>query len=269
MNRHFGLLALIALSLAAAPANAETYSVSVEPSYPPAQAEEVYRPLLDYLGKATGHTFTLKVSRNYHLLWRDIRANAEIDFAFEEAHLTDYRASRFGFEPLARVAEATSYALLAQPDVAERGLDGLVGYRVISMPSPSLGYALLGELYGNPVSQPDIQSTAASWRDGVEMIFSDEAEAAMVPSHIAQLYPNLATVQRTRSFPGSAFSAAATVPDEVKQAVRTALLSLHEDPELFDVLTELGASRFEPTSAAEYRGHERMLSGFFGYDSGR
>ncbi|MFN3841685.1 MAG: phosphate/phosphite/phosphonate ABC transporter substrate-binding protein [Rehaibacterium terrae] len=267
MNRHSGLLAAFALILASGQALAETYTVSVEPSYPPAQAEEVYRPLLDYLGKATGHHFVLSVPRNYHLLWRDIRANAEVHFAFEEAHLTDYRASRFGFQPLARTAETTSYALIAQPDVARRGVEGLVGYRVISMPSPSLGYALLGELYRNPVAQPDVQSAAASWRDGVEMIFSGEAEAAMVPSHIAQLYPNLEPVHRTRSFPGSAFSASPAVPEEVKQAVREALLRLHEDPELFDVLTELGASRFEPTDAAEYRGHERMLSGFFGYKS--
>jgi ABC-type phosphate/phosphonate transport system substrate-binding protein len=89
----------------------------------------------------------------------------------------------------------------------------------------------------------------------------------MVPSHIAQLYPNLEPVHRTRSFPGSALSASPAVPEEVKQAVRDALLRLHEDPGLFDVLTELGASRFEPTSAAEYRGHEQMLRGFFGYES--
>lgn len=265
MNRFSGLMAALALSLATAAATAADYTVSVEPSYPPAQAEEVYKPLLDYLGKATGHNFALSVPRNYHLLWRDVRNNAKVDFAFEEAHLTDYRTRHFGFVPLARVAEETSYQVLASAEYGENGLDGLVGYRLVSMPSPSLGYALLGELYRNPVSQPDVQSSAASWRDGVEMIFSGEAEAAMVPSYIAQLYPNLVSVHRTRAFPGTAFSASQSVPEDVRQAVRDALLKLHEDPELYPVLAELGASRFEATSAAEYRGHARMLSGFFGY----
>lgn len=265
MNRVSGLLAALVAALAGPCAMAAEFTVSVEPSYPPSQAREVYKPLLDYLAQATGHEFTLVAPRNYHLLWRDIRSERSVDFAYEEAHLTDYRAQRQGFEPLARVAQPTSYVLIAEPETAERGAASLVGYPVVSMPSPSLGYALLGEIFRNPVSQPDIQSAAATWRDGVEMIFSDEAEAAMVPAYIAQLYPNLAEVSRSREFPGTAFSAAPSVPAEVKQAVREALLKLHEDPELYSVLGELGVNRFEPATAAEYRGSQRMLRGFFGY----
>ena len=42
-------------------------------------------------------------------------------------------------------------------------------------------------------------SVAASWKDGVEMVFSSETDAAMVPAYIAQTYPNLVPVATSRT----------------------------------------------------------------------
>ena len=262
----FGAAVLAGLFLTQA-ATAAEYKLGIEPSYPPDQAQEIYKPLLDYLNKSTGHTFTLVVPRNYHFLWRDMKRNEPLDFTFEEAHFVDFRIQRFGFEPLVRTAEPTAYALLAQAELAEKGINGLVGQRIACMPSPSLGFALVAEMFKNPVAQPDIRSEAASWKDGVEMVFAGEADAAMVQTYISDLYPNLVVVQRTRDFPGRAMTASPGVPAEVKQAVKDAMLKLHEDQSVYLVLTELGASKFEPATAADYAGSEQMLKGFFGYES--
>jgi len=262
-HRTFAVLVLCA-AMSQSVAAAE-FKIGIEPAYPKDQAEEIYKPLLDYLTKSTGHTFVLVVPRNYHFLWRDLRKNAPLDFTFEEAHFVDYRVQRQGFEPLARTVEPTNYTLLTQPEFAEKGLNGLVGRRIACMPSPSLGFALVAEMFKNPVAQPDIRSEAASWKDGVEMVFAGEADAAMVQTYIADLYPNLVSLGKTRDFPGRAMSAAGSLDPAVKQAVKDALLKLHEDETLFDVLTEIGASKFEPATAAEYAGAEQMLSGFFGY----
>jgi hypothetical protein len=264
MKLNHGLAALISV-LFAAPAMAADYTLAVEPNFPPAQAQQVYKPLLDYLAKSTGHSFALKTATNYHVYWRDLRSGAKTDFAFEEAHFTDYRHERLGFTPLVRVAEATRYSLLADAPVAEGGIQGLIGYRVVSMPAPSMGYLLLGDLYKNPIAQPEIQSVAASWKDGVEMVFSQETEAAMVPNYIAQTYPNLMVVSESREFTGRALSAGGTVPADVRKAVSEAMLKLHEDDSLYEVLVELGASQFVPATAAEYAGNERLLRGVFGY----
>jgi hypothetical protein len=259
-----GLAALICTMLAA-PAMAANYTLAVEPNYPPAQAQQVYKPLLDYLSASTGHTFTLKTATNYHVYWRDLRSGAKTDFAFEEAHFTNYRAERMGFTPLVRVSEATRYSLLADAPVAAGGTTGLIGYRVVSMPAPSMGYLLLGELYKNPIAQPEVRSVAANWRDGVEMVFSQETEAAMVPNYIAQVYPNQVVVSESAEYTGRALSAGGTVPAEVRTAVANAMLKLHQDDSLYEVLVELGASQFVETTAAEYAGAERLLRGVFGY----
>ncbi|GIX36431.1 MAG: hypothetical protein KatS3mg126_2210 [Lysobacteraceae bacterium] len=266
------LLAILATALplvgmaqdSAAPTD-PTFRFAVEPAYPPSQAREVYRPLLEYLTAKTGRKFELVAVRNYHFYWRDLQQHADPDFVFEEAHFTDYRIQRDGYVPLARKSEPAVYVLMASPDVADEGLAGLVGRAVVSMPAPSLGFAALTELYRNPVAQPEIRSEASTWRDGVEMVFSGDAAAAMVPEFIAQQYPNLVEVARSKPLPGAAVSASPKVPEDVRQAVREALLQINEDPSAFEVLAELGMSAFVPASAAEYRGKHELLSGFFGY----
>lgn len=267
-TRALGTAIAAVLALAAGhPAAAADFSFAVEPSFPPDRAAEIYQPLMDYLGKATGHTFRLVTSRNYHFYWRDMRASVPVDFSLDEPHFADYRIQRQGFEPLARTAEPTVYALIAQPDHAERGLDGLVGYRVVSMPSPSLGFVLLARMYRNPLAQPEIKSEATSWREGVEIVFADEGEGAIVPGRMAEMYPNLVEVRRTEPLPGAAVLAGGNVDAEAREAVRSALLSLHEDENLYQVLVEVGATRFEAATAAEYAGAQDLLRGVFGYSA--
>jgi hypothetical protein len=265
------LLGMLALALATSgPVRAESYTLLVEPTYDPVRAEGVYEPLINYLRKETGLDIRLQTSRNFHFYWRDLRRNEKFDFVFEEAHFTDYRAKRFGFTPLVRTAESSVFTLLVGADDAEEGLDGLIGHNIVCMPAPSMGFAALLEMFSNPVSQPEIITFAASWRDGVEMIYGGEAKAAMVPRWLNQEYHDLVAIAESEEFAGPAISASSTVPEEARAKVRDALLVLHEkvddDPTLYEILHELGISQFEPAVRADYDGAERMLRGFHGYD---
>jgi len=246
-------------------AMAAEVTLMVEPSYTPERAAEVYKPLADYLSKATGHKVTLITPRNYHFFWRDIRQNSPVDLVFAEAHITDYRIKRFNVEPIARAAEDTSYTLLGSDQLENPTLNALVGKSIVTMPSPSLGFALLLEFYPNPVSQPNILSSAASWRDGVEIVFAGEADAAMVPTWLKDQYPNLIPIQTSREFPGACVTASSTLDPAIKTAVKDALIKLSEDATAVDVLTELGITGFKEATAAEYDGAETMLKGFYGY----
>lgn len=259
-------IALIAAAaFAIGDAAAANYSFWVEPIYPTEKASEVYRPLIDYLSKATGDTFTLVAPKNYHFYWRDLRQNQKADFAFDEAHLADYRIQRYQYVPLVHTAEKQSYTLVTNVDVHAKGIEGLVGRKIVCMGAPSLGYALLLGFYPNPVQQPDIQSSAASWRDAVEAVFAGEAEAAMIPTWLKDQYPNLTPVKTTREFAGAAISAAPAVPEATRTKVTEALLKLDQDPALANLLLELGISKFVAATAADYAGAEVMLKDFYGY----
>jgi ABC-type phosphate/phosphonate transport system substrate-binding protein len=55
------------------------------------------------------------------------------------------------------------------------------------------------------------------------------------------------------------------VPDDVKAKVKEALLVLHEDAALYEVLSEIGMQQFVEATKEEYNGSEQMLKNFYGY----
>src|SRR5678815_2994376 len=91
-------------------ARAADYTFAVEPSYRPDRAAEIYKPLLDYLDKATGQHFVLVTSRNYHFYWRDIHTVTKTAFALDEAHFADYRLSLIHISEPTRLL-SSSYAV--------------------------------------------------------------------------------------------------------------------------------------------------------------
>lgn len=262
-----GVLTTMLLLLSCVPgiSSAERYQLVMQPVYTPERAAEVYKPLVEYLNATTSHDFVLVTPRNFHHYWKDVRTGDYGDFAFDDAHFVDFRRQRYGYVPLVKSAEPTSFTLVALPDVADEGLKMLVGRKVVTMPSPSLGSLLLGQWYSNPLQQPHLTSEAWSWRDAVEIIFSWDADAAMVPTWLAEQYPNLLPMRSTEDYPGAALTASSSVPTDVRQQVVDALLALDENSDAYEVLVELNISRFVRASAEDYVGYEALLANSFGY----
>lgn len=246
-------------------AAAADYTFRIEPAYPADRVAEIYAPLMTYLNKATGQHFTLVTARNYHFYWRDIQNSVKTDFAFDEAHIADYRIEKRHFEPLVHTAEPTSYTLVSNIDIGNKGLQGLVGHTIVTMGAPSLGYALLLEFYPNPILQPDIATTATSWRDATDRVFGGEADAAMIPTWLKDQYPNLTPVKTSREFPGQCITASPDVPAELREKVKDALLKLDTDADASKLLFELGVTKFVPATAKEFTGDEQILKSFIGY----
>jgi len=258
-------LAALICSIVDNAAYAAEYTFRIEPSDPPERVSEIYAPLMAYLKKATGADFKLETAKNYHNYWRDVVTGAKTDFAFDEAHLAGYRIQHAKFEPLVRAAEATSYTLVSNIDLDKKGVNGLVGHKIVTMSAPSLGYAILLEFYPNPVLQPDIASTATSWRDATDRVFGGEGDAAMIPSSLKDQYPNLTPVKTSREFPGQCLTAGPDVPADLKGKVKDALLKLDPDSDAAKLLFELGVTKFVPANAKEYEGADQILKNFIGY----
>lgn len=253
-------------AIAAAPRLAAAeLTLGVEPSYPAEQMAGEYKPLVDYLTRSTGHKITLVVAPSYHAYWRDLRENRKLDIVLEDAHFAAYRNARFYYVPVVKVAEPASYTLVASDLLVDPTLNTLVGKRVVTMPSPSLGYAALTEMYPNLIRQPEIESLAKSWKDGVEIVFGGDAEATILPTPLAQQYPNLIPVGTSRDFPGAAVLVRPTLDPKIVGAVTTAFLKAHEEQSLIDFNTGLFISKWVPATAADYVGQDAVLKTFFGY----
>lgn len=260
-----GLIALLLCGCLYHAASAAEYIFRIEPANAADRTSEIYAPLMAYLKKATGADFKLDPVKNYHNYWRDVTAGTKTDFAFDEAHLADYRIEHAHFEPLVHAAEPTSYTLVSNIDIGNKGVNGLVGHKIVTMSAPSLGYALLLQFYPNPVLQPDIVSTATSWRDATDRVFNGEGDAAMIPTSLKDTFPNLPPVKTSREFPGQCLTASPDVPADIREKVKDALLKLDPDSDAAKLLFELGVTKFVPATAAEYAGAEQALKNFIGY----
>lgn len=238
----------------------ETFVLQGHPIFTPDQAELVYSPLVDYLNEATPYRFDLEIARDFHRYWLDIRRGNSPDLVLEDAHLTAYRINREDYTPLVKAAEPMTYSLLTSADNADATLQDLVGKPVSTMPSPSLGYLVLSSWYDNPMQQPVIKSNASSWADAIEIVFSMEAEAAIVPRNLVERYVNMVPVRTSREFPGLTLSASPNVPEDIQEEIRQALLVLHDDQDHYEAMHELDIDRFVEASTIEYEGLEEWLS---------
>ncbi len=262
--RGLALIAVLAV-FTAGPVAAAELTLGVEPRYPPEQMAGEYKPLVDYLSRATGHTVKLVVAPSYHSYWRDLRENRKLDIVLEDAHFAAYRHARFYYVPVVKVAEPASFTLVASDLLVDPTLITLVGKRVVTMPSPSLGYAALTEMYPSLTRQPEIESLAKSWKDGVEIVSAGEAEATILPTPLAQQYPNFIPVGTSRDFPGAAVLVRPTLDPKIVGAITTAFLKAHEEQSLIDFNTGLFINQWVRTTAADYVGQDAILKTFFGY----
>ena len=252
------------LLIASLPACGMDLTLVGQPSYDEYRAELVYSPLVEYLNRVTDHNVTLQTPRDFTRYWREIRSGRTPELVLDDAHLMDYRIRQQGYVPLARAQEPLTFSLLTSGALADDPLENFVGRVISTLPAPSLGFVVLASWFDNPMVQPVVASTAQTWRDGVEIVFAMEADAAMAPSFIASRYPNLYPVESSDEFPGLTLAASPDVPDEVQAEIREALLNLATDESAQAVLTELNTEGFVPAAVEDYEGYADMLDVLFG-----
>jgi len=248
-----------------APCIADQLKLVVQPIYPPEQTKEAFAPLVRYLNEVSGHTITLVAPKNYHIYWADLRKSEDWDLIYDDAHITDYVINKYGYEPLSKTTDKASFALISGTGRNDETLKDFIAKRVVSMPAPSLGFSLLNQWYDSPLQQPVIISTASSWRDTVQIVFEQEAQAAMVPTWMADEYPNLLKIAVTDEMPGAAISASPNVSSQTRRDIQQALNALHDNKEYYEALVELHITQFETAKRSDYVGMQDLLKGYYGF----
>ncbi len=235
----------------------------VNPIYLPDQAELVYQPLVDYLREETGLDLRLTTVRNFHRYWLEARRDDAAPLILEDSHMAAWRMNNHGYTPLVTTQRPITFSLLASNASMDPSLDEFVGKRVSTLPSPSLGFLILTSWYSNPLQQPVVLSNASSWLDAVEIVFSMEADAAIVPRGIAEKYPNLVTVATSDELPGMTLSAGPGVPDSIRDALVDAMVVLHDNADHHAALFELDVDRFVVADPSVYTDLDRWLENIF------
>jgi phosphonate transport system substrate-binding protein len=265
MSRAVHALLIALLICSAQPgAAADGYTLVVQPLIPPAAQRQAYGPLVRYLSERSGYPIRLVTARNFVTYWERMRRPGAYDLILDAAHFTAFRIARMGYRPLAKLPDVVSFSLITDEDTLIFSPDELVGKRVATLASPSLGALRLTTLFPNPVKQPLIVATDDS-RAAVDSLLAGEVVAAVIPTPIARDYDTINTVLTTEQVPHMALSASPEVPAEVQSALREALLDADRQPTGRRALARARLAGFEPASTSIYRGYDRLLSGVWGY----
>lgn len=263
VSKYFAVLFITLFSIGNT-AQAAELTLLAQPSYPVERSKQVYQPLIDYLNAVSGSTVTLKSPRDFQQHWLNLRNGETPDLVLEDAPITDYRIQKQGYTPLVRVKDDLTFSILTSGAYADDPLEEFVGKTVSTLAAPSLGYLVLLQAFPNPFGQPNISSNSSTWLDGLEIIFSMDADAAVSPVWLVERYQNLYPVYTSEVFPGLTLSASSSVSDEVKAEIIRAMLILHEDESHFSALTELNATEMVEANAEDYVGFSKMLNHVYG-----
>ncbi len=256
-------LAVLAISwVFAANVQARTLTLHIVSTYPPEKAKQVYEPLRQWLSKNTGYEITLSLPKNYFFYWREAQGEMP-ELTLDDPHVAAYRIEKKGYVPLARKEEDITYHLIAQDEPAEgQSLNSfMLGKRVIVLPSPSLSSIYFDRWFTDLFQQPVKAASALSWRDAVEQVFDEQADAAIVPNSTYRLYPNFFSLKQSDPLPGRVFLASPELSLATVNKIRRALLDMGGDNDGYSALVELNSQNLIEATKNDYQGLHKFLPG--------
>ena len=243
---------------------AESLRLVVQPIMTPAKTAQAYQPLVDYLRQTTGQDIELVTARNFFTFWESMKQEDTYDLVLSAAHLTDYLIERMDYQPLARLPDRVSFSLVTGKDTLIFSPEELIGQKVATMGSPSMGAVKLAELFPNPLRQPVIIEVPNS-QAAVDRLQTGKSVAAIIPSPLVKQYPDLNTVKTTELTPHMCITASSGVPPDIRKSLAEALTKAASTPEGQAMLSSLNLPGFESATTKQYQGYARLLEGVWGY----
>lgn len=255
MRRLILLLALVGLFAQAAGVRADTFTVGVVPQFERRQLFAVWKPILDELGRRTGHGFELATTTDIADFDRQYFRGA-FDFAYMNPYLAVVNPQ--GYLPLVRDRTPLYGILVVRQDSPARSPADLDGAE-IAFPTPNaIGASMLirAELtkkFQVRFTPRYVKSHTAVYLSvaqglttaggGVQKTFDEQKDAVR---------ERLRIVHRTAPFASHPIVAHPRVPAAVREQVRAALLAMAATPEGTALLKEVPLAQMMPTSAKDY-----------------
>jgi len=261
--RHNKKLLIIAGLMFCSNSFATQYDFVVQPIYSPEKMKEVYQPMADYLNKRTGHTFNIVTVKSFVSYWAKMK-KGQYDLVLDAAHFADYRVKNLNYTVLAKINDTVSYSLVTNEDVNYFDADELIGQRIATLASPSIGGVRLLNMYPNISRQPVVIGTN-NFQETLKKLKSNKVSAALVPTPLISGDSSVNTIMVTDPIPHMAISASNRVDKLTKDKIRSALLSVNNSADGKKLLARLKITGFEKASNKTYAGYGLLLKDVWGY----
>lgn len=223
---HFRGLLLCACALVGSAHGAE-YTLVAAPRGSEAEERTLYEPIAELLSKAGGEPVRYVYIGDW-LSYRKAVDESRYTIYFNGPHFSAWLAQHRGHQYLARLKESHTFVVAARVDNGKiRSLSDLAGRTACLHPEPNLGTLIFLSGFPNAYRQPvTVQTTG--WKASFEGMMAKRCMAAVLPITNFDKFNkegNARIVHQFATVPNQAFTANDTVPTEVVERWRSALLS--------------------------------------------
>ena len=257
------VVAAFALLSVAGISNANELTMAVNLGLSPEQAAQKYKPVLRYLGEATGRRIQLKVYASSLAHWEMMRRE-NFDMVLDNPAFTAYRAAKMNYTVIGKLPDVLSFTLVSNADDMMFEASELIGRKVASQPSPSITALRLDEIYSNPMQQPNFIKVDTH-AEALELVRKKLVAGAIVPSGMLAGFQDLNPIYTTAQIPAPGLSVSARVKPEMRDTIRQALLDAPKSKAGRAMLKALNVPGFDAATNKTYAGLEKMLAGLYGF----
>ena len=256
------LITTIALSNAAA---AEII-FTAPPQLKREQAIEIYGPFIRYLELVIGESVVFEYPAGWQEYSENMRAD-HYDIIFDAPHFSSWRIKNIDHVPVARLPGTLNYVIVAnQYDKSVESIRDLVGVKICSLASPSLGTMAVYSLFDNSVNLPQIHEVNGEFANVYQALKNDKCKAAvlrdvdfmhMLPAEKA----TIKVVAKTASMPEHTLTVSSRLSK--KKRMLTMMLTSPEGAKAADnIFRQYGSTQreFIATEDEEYNDLDGLLS---------
>lgn len=219
----------IACLLFMAPASAfSEYVFTAPPRETRERGMEIYKPIADYLTRATGEVFIYQHPGSWEA-YSDAMKRGEYDLVFDGPHFVSWRIAHVDHQAIVKLPQLHIWRVISRRgDASVNTLEDLVGKRVCAPKSPNFGMLTFMSHYTNPERQPEHVITKG-WKDGYNAVLDGKCQATVLPKTNHQKYDPSGTftkaVHTHLPYPNQGFTAGPRMSPGMKRQVQESLLS--------------------------------------------
>ena len=199
---------------------------------PPRETSEkgymVYKPIADFLTQATGEQFVYRQQDNWDDYVRDMRAE-KYDLVFDGPHFVDWRVHNIKHRTIIKIPHLLQWRVIARKgDTSVNKVEDLVGMKVCAPGIPNFGTLNLLSHFKEESKQP-VHVEVKGWSQVYEGVKNGDCVAGVLPKKNHEIYDKETAYTRSihnhLPYPNQAFTASSRIPDDLREKIRTALLS--------------------------------------------
>lgn len=232
--------------------------------------EEIYKPIIDLMSKATGQKVVFQHGDNF-LVYQSEMRKGNYDIIFDGPHFVSWRMAKLNHVPLVKFPGNLVFsAITSKKQEKINDLNGLIGRTVCAFPPPNLATLSVLVEFENPSRQPLIVETK-TFPEVYKKVVGGKCVGGIMQAKLFQELDKDAQLGKvlftSKPLPNQAFSAGPRLTREMRNNIITAMLSPEGAVATQKLRDEYKIKApMQPATEQEFEGLGKLLRDVWGFD---